>query len=510
MDAPVSEMGGDSRWPGWRLGLAVLCALLTAALSISARAVDVVGTQATLTWTPATGPLSGYYVIVARNGGTARAESLVVDPRAAIKGNYGETIVVQAAAFGSDGIAGPVSKPSLPIRFVASAPAPTPSPSPPTPTPTPTPSPGAGEVRGVPRDFNGDGAADLIIRSGDALWLWLMDGSHVASALLLPNAPANSDLVGIGDYDGNRTYDLLWEDPGSGQLVLWLLNGGAVVKTVVLDRSSLPVGEEWHVGGSADFDGDGADDVMLFSRIRGEVEIWGLRGAAIARRSRLGGHTGAWSVAVAADTDGDGRGEFVWMDELDRTLERRDPAQTAARILGRLGEGWRVIGAAHLDSGAAARLVVHNATTGATQAWAVDAQGRMTVRELPSSLAPRTFAGSGDYDGDGREDLVWVDPARGAITLWLSRDRAPVAVTVDRPLAAGSALVNGASGSDDSAFREHFCTLPASQPELRDLQPCLGGNRKSGCDAADLDSDGAITATDAAIWELRASGQACD
>src|SRR5262249_29493078 len=161
-----------------------------------------------------------------------------------------------------------------------------------------------------------------------------------------------------GDYDGNRTSDLLWEDPRSGQLVLWLLNGGSVVKTSVLDRSSLPISEEWHVGGSADFDGDGADDVMLFSRIRGGGEIWALRGAAIARRSRLSGHTGAWSVAAAADTDGDGRGEFVWMDELDRTLERRDPTQAAARILGQLGQGWRVIGAAHLDGSAAARLVV--------------------------------------------------------------------------------------------------------------------------------------------------------
>ena len=189
-------------------------------------------------------------MIVARNGGTARAESVVIEPRATIKGSYGETVVVQAAAFGADGVAGPISPPSLPIRFVASLPAPAPSPSPPQPQPSPSPSPG-GEVgdRGVPRDFNGDGTADLIVRRGDTLRLWVMDGSHVASVLLLPDAPASSDLVGTGDYDGNRTSDLLWEDPRSGQLVLWLLNGGVVVKTGALDGSSLPVSEEWHVAG---------------------------------------------------------------------------------------------------------------------------------------------------------------------------------------------------------------------------------------------------------------------
>src|SRR5262245_22128142 len=513
LDARGSEMSGVWRWPGWRLEHAVLCAALAVALSGAARAVDVAGTQVTLAWTPATGPVAGYYVIVARNAGTAKAESLVVQPGATIKGSYGETVVVQAAAFGADSVAGPISPKSLPIRFVTSSPAPAPSsPQPPPPSPSPGPSPNpspGGGGGGVPRDFNGDGTADLIVRSGNTLRVWAMDGSHVASVLVLPDAPAYSDLVGTGDYDGNRTSDLLWEDARSSQLVLWLLNGGVVVKTGVLDRSSLPASEEWHVGGSADFDGDGSDDVMLFSRIRGEVETWALRGTAIAKRSRISGHTGAWSVAATADTDGDGRGEFVWMDELDRTLERRKPAATTAQSLGQLAAGWRVIGAGHLDGSAAARLVVRNATTGATQAWSLDAQGRMTARALPSSLALGDFAGSGDYDGDGRDDLAWVDTARGTIRVWLSRSSgAPAAVTVDRTLAAGSALASGASGSDDSAFRDRFCTI--SGQELKDLQPCLRSHRKSGCEAADLDSDGEITAIDEAIWELRASGQGCD
>jgi len=83
-------------------------------------------------------------------------------------------------------------------------------------------------------------------------------------------------------------------------------------------------------------------------------------------------------------------------------------------------------------------------------------------------------------------------------------------VAVDRAMPVGGAIVSGASGSDDSVFRDRFCDLTSSGREINDLQPCLGGNRKSGCEAADLDSDGALTAIDAAIWQLRASGQGCD
>lgn len=504
-----------SRWLGRRPARGLLCGLLVVGLSLAAHAVDIVGTQVTIAWTPASGPVLGYYVIVSRNGSPARVESTVAAPQATVAGALGETVVVQAAAFGADGVAGPLSPPSPPIRFVRAR-------------------TGKGQGRkaqpldaalqeataaqpaegdaGTPRaarDFNGDGRADLVVQRGNALRLWVMDGSHVASEIPLPNAPDGSVLVGTGDYDANRSSDLLWEDSRSGQLVLWLLDAGVVVDTGVLDRSSVPVDEEWHVGGSADFDGDRADDVMLFSRVRGEVEIWALGGPAVQERSRLSGHAGAWSVAAAADTEGDGRAEIVWLDELERVLERRDPAAAAPLVLGDLSAGWRVVAAPHLDGAGAARLLAWQASTGATQAWTLDAQGIAAVRALPSSQAVGDFAGSGDYDGDGREDLVWSDPANGTIRLWLTRAGAPAAVIVDRVLPADGVIVSGARGSDDSAFRARLCDLNAKITS-RQLQSCLAAPHGNKCDAADLDSDGAVTAIDAAIWQLRASGQGCD
>ena len=318
------------------LGIALLA--LAAALSAPASAVDVAGTSVSLGWTAATGPVSGYYVIVSRNAAAAKVESVTVGTTKTLTGAIGETLVVQVAAFAQDGVAGPVSPASAPIKFVSSRAVEARRRRPRLRRRIPIRSPA---TPAVTRDFTGDGAADLVVQTASDVRVWAMQAGSVSSEIPLPAAPSGSRVVGTGDYDGNQVADLLWENSQTGAFTLWLLNGGAVAATGAPSRSSLPSGEEWHVGGSADFDGDGADDLMLFSRVKGEVEVWTFTGAAVASRTRHAGHEGAWSVAAVDDTDGDGMAEIVWIDELARTLELRDPAAAAPVSLGALAAGWR-------------------------------------------------------------------------------------------------------------------------------------------------------------------------
>src|SRR4030095_11375895 len=87
-------------------GALILAAAVTTAVSTSAHAVDVVGTSVSLGWNSATGPVSGYYVIVSRNSAAAKVESVTVGTNKTLTGAIGETLVVQVAAFAQDGGAG--------------------------------------------------------------------------------------------------------------------------------------------------------------------------------------------------------------------------------------------------------------------------------------------------------------------------------------------------------------------------------------------------------------------
>ncbi len=502
-----------------RLGSALtLASALTALLSTSAGAVDVTGSTVSLAWAAASGPVSGYYVIVSRNGLPAKVESVTVERSKTLSGTVGDTLVVQVAAFGQDGVAGPVSPSSDPITFVASGGSGGTAPPPPddgggTTPPPPDPAP----VAPVPgHDFNGDGTADLVVRSGSDVRIWAMQNGSVSSEVPLPAAPTGSRAVGSGDYDGNRTADLLWENPATGALTLWLLNGGAVVASGALDRSSLPAGEEWRVGGSGDVDGDGADDLLLFSRVKGEVEIWALAGAAVAARTRLSGHSGAWSVVALDDTDGDGMAEIVWVDEFRRALELRDPTASVPVALGGLSAGWRVRGAADLAGDGTAELLLQQTALGTSQAWALDDRGLLGSSNLPNALGLGALAGSGDFDGDGSEDVVWSDPSDGAVTLWLAASTAPTAVVVNRALPVGGEVVSGASSSDDSVFRDRFCSGDVDRNgavnvhDFKSFKACVGQARTAACNYADMDSDGAVTnSADYPIFKLRYQGRRC-
>ena len=153
---------------------------------------------------------------------------------------------------------------------------------------------------------------------------------------------------------------------------------------------------------------------------------------------------------------------------------------------------------------------------GTTQAWALDDAGLLGSSNLGSALGLGTFAGSGDFDGDGREDVAWDDPSHGAVTLWLKAATTPTVKVVNRTLPANGEVVSGATASDDSAFRERFCSGDldgngvVNSNDFKAFKACVGQPRTAACNLADMDSDGKVTSTgDSPIFKLRYQGKRC-
>ena len=86
--------------------------------------VKVEGPSARVQWSPASGAVAGYRVLVSRNGGNFQPDIETPQPRADVKGEPGDLVRIRVAAFDAFGNLGPVSPPSDQIQFVAAAPAP--------------------------------------------------------------------------------------------------------------------------------------------------------------------------------------------------------------------------------------------------------------------------------------------------------------------------------------------------------------------------------------------------
>jgi hypothetical protein len=155
-------------------------------------------------------------------------------------------------------------------------------------------------------------------------------------------------------------------------------------------------------------------------------------------------------------------------------------------------------------------------SAGTTQAWALDDGGLLGSSNLPNAQGLGVFAGSGDFDGDGHADVAWSNSSNATVTLWLTLTSAPKAVNVDKALPAFSTVVSGNTGSDDSEFRQRFCSGDlngnglVNSVDFKRLTMCVGKPPTGKCALADMDSDGQITLEgDFPILQLRIEGKTC-
>lgn len=491
---------------------AALLALATGFIGsdIEADVVDLFGVnELTLTWAPADGPVAGYYVVVHRNGGEGTVEKLAAEPTASVGADFGDELSVSVAAFDAAGVAGPLSPRSDTFRFNLEAEE---EPLPEEDGDTtldggsdPLPATGVG----TPLDFTGDGVSDLLLRAPDgALELLAMEGAVAVASQALPYLDTSFSVVGNGDYDGNGLADLLWEEDGTGRLVVWGMHGGVPDEGVVLDVVGLASGDEWRVGGSGDFDGDGHDDILLFSRVLGDAELLYMRDGALAGQSRLPGYVGAWSVATSGDFDGDGRDEILWRDEVGEgfVLWHPDLGGSDAGIPVALSAaGLHVVGSGDFDDDGREDVFLQQYAPKQLKLWRMDGQEFVAAVSIADERADTwRAAGVGDYDADGRSDLVWSDPPSGRIELWFSDGsgvtREPVAIDTN-----GATVVSGNDGTDDTQFRTRLCgdfngdgaVTISDTPFLRN---CLADPTAEGCEAADMDSDGTVNMSDVTLF----------
>jgi hypothetical protein len=510
-----------------RFTLAVLLTvIISASYSNAALGIELVGvTQATLQWEPASGPVAGYSIIVSRNGEAASVEETSDDTRATVAGGFGDTLVVWVSAYDAAGISGPISPASVSITFIEAGDGGAGSGS--------TggdpnggsgdPEPGAPPLDSIaPLDFTGDGRSDLLIRraDGESLALWTMNGHSVVAVSDLPRVPASWDMVGNGDYDGDGTADILWEDLQSGNLVIWYLDAGEPFRTEELDMRNLEFSGDWKVGGSADFDADGRDEVLVFSRSLGVAEIFSPGGNAAASHTRIDAHTGAWTVAATLDVDGDDVAEIVWRDEIGEilVLARLDGAGRVSNspLAGSVA-GVRVVGSGDFDADERGDLLMQWSESGALEVWLLDGSSVSEIQELSGAVgAGLEPLGRGDYDGNGFTDVVWSSPVDARVDLWLGSSDAIDAGSIEGgELAPGDWIASGTQGSDERDFYARLCdgdidgNGKITKGDVKRIRRCLGGSASRRCEGADLDGDGWITDIDLALFENARAGLAC-
>jgi probable HAF family extracellular repeat protein len=252
--------------------------------------------------------------------------------------------------------------------------------------------------RSTEHDVYGAGAASVLWRSDSGLAAWDMSGSSIfASGTVTCQgqtvAPdASWKIAGTADFNADGAADMLWRQDGSGALALWQMQGSKVTASnaITSNGSAVAPDASWSVAGVGDFTGDSQADILWRQGSTGALTLWSMNGSAVTSSDVLtsNGSTVApdasWNVAAIADFNGDGYTDVLW----------------------------------HQDSGALSMWDMNGSNVASSSQ--ITAGGNVAAPD-----ASWAVAGVGDFNHDGQADLLWRQSS-GALALWQMNNSAIV------------------------------------------------------------------------------------
>ena len=279
-------------------------------------------------------------------------------------------------------------------------------------------------------DFNGDGRSDILWRNvttGQVSdWLGQANGGFVGNdANAFATVPTSWTIVGTGDFNGDGRDDILWRN-SNGQLSDWLgtANGGFTPN----DANALTtVATIWSVVGTGDFNGDGRDDI-LWRNSNGQLSDW----LGQANGGFVGNDAAAfttvptnWHVAGVGDFNGDGRDDILWRNDagqLSDWLGQTNGGFTPndANAFASAPTSWHIVGTGDFN-GDGRDDILWRSDAGQLSNWLGQANGGFVGNDanafttVPTSW---TVVAVGDYNGDGRDDILWRN-SNGQLSDWL-------------------------------------------------------------------------------------------
>src|SRR5437879_833795 len=180
--------------------------------------------------------------------------------------------------------------------------------------------------------------------------------------------------------------------------------------------------QSWQVAGIGDFDGDGKDDILWRNSTTGENYLYPMNGLSIKPTEGYLRTVAdqSWQVAGIGDFDGDGKADILWRNSasgqnylypMNGTTIK--PSEGFIRSVA--DPAWQVKGVGDFDGDGKADIVWRNNSSGQNYLYPMDGT---TIK--PTEAYLRTVADTnwqivavGDYDGDGKSDLFWRNSSTG-------------------------------------------------------------------------------------------------
>ena len=268
-------------------------------------------------------------------------------------------------------------------------------------------------------DLNGDGKADIVwrnVRTGDVA-VWLMNGGTIGTSGFLGGVPPDWQIEEVDDMNADGMADIVWHNTVSGAVAIWYLNGLTIASV------SFPGGAstEWEMKGVGDMDGNGKADIIWQNTKNGAVTVWLMNGTTITAFRALAGVPLEWQIVGIGDVNADDKADIIWrhtngvtalwlMDNL--TL-------TSVGFLGGTEPEWEIAGFGDMDGNGTTDVVWHNRGNDLVGVWLMNGTS-IEVSGFVAGMSPAWhIAQVDDANGDGMADVIWHNRSTAQVAVWL-------------------------------------------------------------------------------------------
>ena len=281
-------------------------------------------------------------------------------------------------------------------------------------------------------DFDGDGRDDIILQNSQtglvSNWLGQADGSFFSNHAVALDPWGLGTFLGSGDFNSDGRTDTLWRtDSGEIYSSLTASEGAFYFYWSLGFVANLPV-NSWYLAATGDFNGDGKGDLLwrdqsgTLSQWLGAGDGYGFTWNAAAAQQL----PSDWYVAGTGDFNGDGHTDILWRSESSGALSQwlaLDNGSFAwnAAAAHHLANEWYVAGTGDFNGDNRTDLIWRNGA-GALSEWLAQTDGSFVWNPAVGyqMLTEWQIIGTGDYDADGSDDLLWRRDD-GVVTNWLSK-----------------------------------------------------------------------------------------
>lgn len=237
-----------------------------------------------------------------------------------------------------------------------------------------------------------------------------------------PRPDSGYSPIGVGDFDGDGYGDLLYRQSDQRGIQIKLMQEDT---EILKGNPSSVTSRRVQLLAIVDFNADGTSDIVWQHSYSKDFFVWTLQGTFLRNEIQLGNATG-YTFLGAGDIDADGDADFLFRNNQTNVVQARvfdeGVLETTTDLTDAdpIASTWEPRGMGDFDGDGKADLVWRNRTTGELRGWFLDGTALASEGQFGTvSSKDYEVVGIADYNGDGRLDIARWRNTNLELSIWL-------------------------------------------------------------------------------------------